>query len=132
MKKLVFWGKDENDDRLLNEVISEVKTVTCTPKIWYYDDPEEEPTNVGDLVAVFDRRGNYKCTIEITENYEIPYGLVDDRIAQGENYTSIQEFYKDHNNCWEQSMLNEGLCLTDETIIVVEHFKIISIVESKS
>jgi len=129
MKKIIFWGRDENDDRLLSEVISGLKTVTCTPKIWYYDDPEEEPTVIGDLVAVFDGRGNHRCTIEITENYEIPYGLVDDRIAQGENCSSIQEFYKDHNFCWEQPMLNEGLSLTEETIIVVEHFKLIPKVE---
>lgn len=131
MKKIIFWGRDENDDRLLNEVISEVKTVTCTPKIWYYGNPEEEPTIIGDIVAVYDRKGNHRCTIEITENYEIPYGLVDDRIAKGENCSSIEEFYKDHNFCWEQPMINEGLILSDDTIIVVEHFKFISIIDNK-
>lgn len=131
MKKIIFWGKDENDDRLISEVILGAKTVTCTPKVWYYDDPIEEPTVIGDLVAVFDRRGNQRCTIEITENYEIPYGLVDDRIAKGENCLSIEEFYNDHNFCWEEPLRNEGLSLTNETIIVVEHFKLISIVEKQ-
>lgn len=64
-----------------------MKTVSCTPKVRYCDNPEEEPSEIGDLAAVY-RRGNHRCTIEITENYEIPNGLVDDRIAKGENCSS--------------------------------------------
>jgi len=131
MKKIIFWGRDENDDQLLNEVISGEKTVTCTPKVWYYSNPEEEPTIIGDIVAVYDGRGNHRCTIEITENYEIPYGLVDARIVRGENCSNIQEFYNDHNYCWEQPMLNEGLVLSEDTIIVVEHFKVITTIENE-
>jgi uncharacterized protein YhfF len=127
MKKMCLWGIDQYDDRLINEVISGVKTVTCTPKLWYYGNPEEEPTVVGDLVAIYDRRENHRCTIEITENYEISFEKVDERIAKGENYASIEDFNIDHVKCWEQPLLNEGHELTHDTVIVIEHFKLISV-----
>ncbi|WP_339148955.1 MULTISPECIES: ASCH domain-containing protein [unclassified Sutcliffiella] len=128
MKKMTLWGRDEQDDRLVLEVIRGEKTATCTPKVWYYDSPEEPPTEVGDLVAVYDQQGKNRCTILITENYEIPFGDVDERIAKAENAISVEEFRKDHLVSWEEALRQEGIELNDHTIIVVEHFELVEIV----
>ncbi|URN93380.1 MAG: ASCH domain-containing protein [Candidatus Pristimantibacillus lignocellulolyticus] len=127
MKSLTFWSSDINDESLINEVMEGLKTATCTPMIWYYNNPEEEATEVGDYVAVLNNDRIHRCTIQITENYEIPYGMIDIRVAKGENYRSLEEFIEDHNKCWENDLLNEGITLSENTIIVVEHFKLIEV-----
>jgi uncharacterized protein YhfF len=131
MKKMVLWGRDEHDDRLVLEVIRGEKTATCTPKVWYYDSPEEPTTEVGDLVAVYDQRGKHRCTILITENYEIHFGDVDERIAKAENVETIEEFREDHIFSWEEALRQEGIGLDDNTIIVVEHFALVEIIASQ-
>jgi|GEM_PF-1946464 len=128
MKSLTFWSSNSNDETLINEVMAGLKTATCTPMIWYYNNPEEAATEVGDYVAVLNNHGIHRCTIQITENYEIPYGKIDISVAKGENYTSLEAFIDDHNKCWETDLLNEGIALTEDTIIVVEHFKLIEVV----
>jgi uncharacterized protein YhfF len=127
MKKLTFWSSHPEDETLLNQVIVGVKTATCTPQVWYYDDPDDDVTEVGDIVAVHDNKGVHRCTIQITENYEIPYGLIDLRVAEGENYITLEEFIVDHDECWAEDMLKAGFELTTETIIVVEHFKLLEV-----
>lgn len=125
MKKMTLWGRDEQDDRLVLEVIRAEKTATCTPRVWYYDSPEEPPTEVGDLVAVHDQQGKHRCSILITENYEMLFGDVDERIAKAENSNSIEEFRKDHIVSWEEALRQEGIELDDNTVIVVEHFELV-------
>jgi uncharacterized protein YhfF len=127
MKKMTLWGIDENDETLIDEIIKKKKIITCSPKVWYYNDPEEEPTNVGDIVAVCNVKGIRRCIIEIVENYEITYGNVDIRIAEGEGFSNVEEFKKAHNFCWEDSLRKEGFTLDESTLIVVEHFKLISV-----
>ena len=128
MKKMTLWGRDEQDDRLVLEVITGEKTATCTPKVWYYDFPNEPPTEVGDLVAVHDQQGKHRCTIRITENYEIRFGDVNVRIAKAENTNSVEEFRKDHFVSWEEALRQEGRDLDDDTIIVVEHFELVEVI----
>jgi len=128
MKSLTFWSSHIDDETLLNEVMTGLKTATCTPMIWYYNNPEEEPTEVGDYIAVFNNHGIHRCTIQITENYEIPYGMIDIRVAKGENYTSLEEFIDDHNKCWKYDFLDAGIALTEDTVIVVEHFELIEVI----
>jgi uncharacterized protein YhfF len=127
MKRMTLWGRDENDESLIEQVIRQVKTVTCTPKIWYYDNPGEEPTQVGDRVRVYNRQGVHRCTIEITENYELPFGRVDERIARGEHCADIAEFRADHAMVWQADLEKEGYSLSDDLVIVVEHFRLISV-----
>lgn len=128
MKKMTLWGRDEQDDRLVLEVIRGEKTATCTPRVWYYDSPEEPPTEVGDLVAVYDQQGKQRCTILITENYEMLFGDVNVRIANAENNNSVEEFRKDHIVSWEEALRQEGIELDDNTVIVVEHFELVEII----
>lgn len=125
---MTLWGRDEQDDRLVLEVIRGEKTATCTPRVWYYDSPEEPPTEVGDLVAVYDQQGKQRCTILITENYEMLFGDVNVRIANAENNNSVEEFRKDHIVSWEEALRQEGIELDDNTVIVVEHFELVEII----
>ncbi|CAG9623217.1 ASCH domain-containing protein [Sutcliffiella rhizosphaerae] len=128
MKKMILWGRDEHDDRLVLEVIRGEKTATCTPKVWYYDSLEESPTEVGDHVEIYDQRGIHRCTILITENYEIQFGDVDERIASAENTKTVEKFREDHVVSWEEVLRQDGIGLDENTIIVVEHFELVEII----
>lgn len=130
MKRIDFWGRDEYDERLLEEVLRGVKTVTCTPKVWYDQLPEQEKSEKGDIIQVFTKRNEHKANIEITDFYEIRFGEIQgeigNRIAKGENST-LDEFIEDHIFSWEKPLQNDGYELNEDTIIVVEHFKIADI-----
>ncbi|MCC3355817.1 ASCH domain-containing protein [Bacillus sp. REN16] len=130
MKRIDFWGRDEYDERLLEEVLRGVKTVTCTPKVWYDLLPSEEKSEAGDIIQVFTKRNEYKANIQITDFYEIRFGEIQgevgERIANGENST-LDEFIEDHIFSWEKPLYNDGFELNEDTIIVVEHFKVTDI-----
>lgn len=52
------------------------------------------------------------------------------RVAKGENYTELEKFFEEHDECWKDDFIKEGMELTEETIIVVEHFKLIEVIEN--
>lgn len=126
MKTITFWSDGAEDSSLLDQVLSGRKSVTCTPKAWYYDNPDEEPTAVGDLVAVLDGLGQRRGVIEITENYEIRFGDTDERIAAGELEDSVEAFKASHRYCWADDLAAAGTPLDDDTLMVVEHFLLVS------
>jgi uncharacterized protein YhfF len=128
MKKLTFWGRDENNERLLVECLLGVKTATCTPKIWYDALPEEEQGDVGTQFEVYTKKDIHACTIEITEIIKIPFGEIKgeigEKIAKAENST-LAQFIKDHIFSWKEDLLKEGVELSEDTPIIVEYFKLI-------
>jgi uncharacterized protein YhfF len=128
-KKMDFWGRDKYDERLLEEVLRGLKTATCTPKVWYDPLPEEEKSNIGDLFDIYTKAGEHRCTIEITDIYEIAFGDIKSeagaRIASGENST-LEEYIKDHIFTWKEPLESEGHAFNANTIIIVEHFKLVS------
>ncbi|MFT4412891.1 ASCH domain-containing protein [Fredinandcohnia humi] len=130
MKRIDFWGRDEHDERLLEEVLRGLKTVTCTPKVWYDQLPEEEKSDVGELVHIFTKKNEHKANLEITDIYKIPFGEIKgeigENIAKGENST-LEEFIQDHIFSWRDALHNDGYELNEDTIIVVEHFKVIDV-----
>ncbi|WP_010676487.1 ASCH domain-containing protein [Bacillus timonensis] len=130
MKRIDFWGRDEYDERLLEEVLRGVKTVTCTPKVWYDQLPDEEKAEIGDIIQVFTKRNEHKANIQITDFYEIRFGEIQgevgNRIAKGENST-LDEFIEDHIFSWEKPLKIDGYELNEDTLIIVEHFKITDI-----
>ena len=87
MKRTTFWGNDESDERLVFQIIDGVKTATCTPKCWY-DALPEEITDVGEIIEVYSKKGQFMCRIKITEKYEVPFGEIDHRTVKGENSSS--------------------------------------------
>ncbi|MEH7237126.1 ASCH domain-containing protein [Bacillus sp. JJ1562] len=130
MKRIDFWGRDEYDERLLEEVLRGVKTVTCTPMVWYDQLPSDEKSEIGDIIQVFTKRNEHKANIQITDFYEIRFGEIQgevgERIAKGENST-LDEFIEDHIFSWEKPLQNDGFELNEDTIIVVEHFNVTDI-----
>ncbi|MEH7382904.1 ASCH domain-containing protein [Bacillus sp. JJ1533] len=130
MKRIDFWGRDNYDERLLEEVLRGLKTVTCTPKVWYDQLPNEEKSEIGDTIQVFTKLNEHKANLQITDFYEIRFGEIQgelgERIAQGENAT-LDEFIRDHIFSWEKPLKNDGYELNEDTIIVVEHFKVTDI-----
>ncbi|WP_194841351.1 ASCH domain-containing protein [Salinibacillus xinjiangensis] len=132
MEKIEFWGRDEQDERLLEEVLAGLKTATCTLKVWYDALPEEEQSEVLDVVEVFTKKGEHRGTIRMTDKYEIAWGHIKgdigERIAKGENST-LEEFIEDHIFSWKKPLENEGIPFNEETVIVVEHFELVSVVE---
>jgi uncharacterized protein YhfF len=128
MNRMTFWGRDENDERLLVECLLGVKTATCTPKVWYDALEDEETGGVGTRFEVFTKKGTHACTIEITELLEIAFGdikgEIGGKIASGENST-LEEFIEDHLFTWKDALLSEGIELNKDTLIIVEHFKLI-------
>ncbi|THE14177.1 ASCH domain-containing protein [Bacillus timonensis] len=130
MKRIDFWGRDEYDERLLEEVLRGVKTVTCTPKVWYDQLPNEEKSEIGDIIQVFTKRNEHKANLKITDFYEIRFGeiqgKVGERIAKGENST-LDQFIEDHIFSWEKPLEIDGYELNEDTIIVVEHFQVTDI-----
>ena len=125
MKTCHFWGRGEEDDHLIQQVLSGKKTVTCSVAALYYNDPEDEPTAPGDLVAVIDGKGKQRCTIRIDRVYEIPFGAVTDEIVKGECETSVEAFRADHHRCWDEGLGKKGMVLDDQTLLVVEHFTLV-------
>lgn len=130
MKRIDFWGRDEYDERLLEEVLRGVKTVTCTPKVWYDQLPDEEKSEIGDCLQAVTKRNEHKANIQITDFYEIRFGEIQgeigNKIAKGENST-LDEFIEDHIYSWEKPLQMDGYELNEDTIIIVEHFKVTDI-----
>lgn len=125
MKQCHFWGRDQYDDHLVDQVLRGEKTVTCTLAAFYYDDPEDEPVVPGDLVEVIDGRGNRRCVIRIDRVYEIPFGDVTDEIVKGECVGSVEEFKACHHQCWDADVEKIGMMIDDRTLLVVEHFTLV-------
>jgi uncharacterized protein YhfF len=124
LKKIIFWGRDENDDTLVDTVLRGEKTVTCShPAIDY--GAGEELTMPGDLVEVLDGRGNSRCVIRIDRVYQIPFGAVTDEIVKGECEASMEEFRADHHLAWDEDLAKKGMALDDSTVIIVEHFTLV-------
>lgn len=128
MNSMTFWGRDENDERLLVECLLGVKTATCTPKVWYDALDEMEKGEIGDQFEVYTKKGVHACKIEVTDKYEIAFGdirgEIGEKIAAGENST-LDQFIKDHIFTWKEALLKDDIVLDDNTIIIVEHFQIV-------
>ncbi|WP_176560177.1 DUF4275 family protein [Brevibacillus dissolubilis] len=108
MKKTTFWGRDENDETLVQQILQGKKTATCTPKVWYDAQPDEV-CEIGEMIQVHSKKGKYMCTIEITDKYEVSFGQVDERTVLGENCLTYEEFRQDHIISWSEDLQKEGL-----------------------
>lgn len=95
LKRTQFWGEDENDDRLIKQIIAGRKTATvCPSEIYDLPDGEYEDGGfvVDDVVEVYDLKNKFRCIIRITEVYETSFGKIPERLWIGECNTSVEEF----------------------------------------
>lgn len=126
LKRTQFWGEDENDDRLILQIIAGEKTATACPAETYFEpdgEYEDGGFQVGDLVEVYDLKANLRCVIRITEYYTTNFGSIPDKLWQGECNSSAEEFQSDHRYCWTEHNV------TDEFLIAVNHFELVQVIK---
>ena len=122
LKRTRFWGKNEDDDRLVVQILEGTKTATaCPAEIYYLPDGENEDGGfeVGDLVEVYDLRNRLRCIIRITEFYNTTFGRIPEKLWRGEGCKDEEEFRKDHLSCWSD------YTVTDDFEISVNHFVLV-------
>lgn len=127
LKRLTFWGADENDDSLPRAVIAGRKTVTAdTVEDYYqpyseYGDGSYEP---GDLIEVYDLQKRLRCLVRATNVQRIRFGDIPEAVWRGEGFTSAREFQEVHIRCLPQYELR------DDFQLVTLHFELVKIVQS--
>jgi uncharacterized protein YhfF len=128
VKHCTFWGETADDEHLVAAIIAGFKTATCEPKIWAEDpDSDEEPAEVGEQVAVLSKRGRHLCTIEITESYEVAFGQVEAKLIAGEACRDLAQFKEAHRKAWGKDLKRDGHPLTDDTVLIAQHFRLVSV-----
>jgi uncharacterized protein YhfF len=123
LKRAQFWGRDDDDDHLLLEVLDGVKTATAgLTRDWPIPDGDYDDGGyvVGEVVEVYDRRGRLRCHIRITEVYETTFGSIPEKLWRGEACTSAEDFRRAHRECWL------GESLTDDLRITGCHFELLA------
>lgn len=121
-KRTQFWGADENDDRLVLEILAGHKTATvCKADEYYTATGEFDDGNmlVGDLVDVFDLKGRLRCVIRVTDVYPVRLGEIPEKLWRGEACTSAEHFREVHRACWPH------YALTDDFEMIATHFELV-------
>lgn len=114
-------------DRLIEQIIAGAKRATCG-FLEAYEPWElyEVRSSAGELYAVQDAAGTWRCTIRVTDVFECPFGRPDPRLVEGEgDGTDVARFQADHRIAWQATMGDAPL--TDDTVLVVELFELVSV-----
>ena len=122
LRRTQFWGRDEDDDRLILQILAGKKTATACPANEYFEsegDYEDGGYEVGDVVEVYDLKENLRCLIRITEYYTTTFGAIPEKLWRGEGNSCEEEFRKDHIFCWPEHEID------DDFQIAVNHFELI-------
>ena len=110
LKRLTFWGGDENDDSLPRDVIAGRKTVTADTVDDYYTPYGEYGDGsyaAGDLIEVYDLKQRLRCLIRATKVQHIRFGEIPEAVWRGEGFASAREFQEVHVRCLPQYELHE-------------------------
>lgn len=125
-RKIRFWGADDNDDRLVRQILNGEKTATCCPSE-YFDiadgDCDDGGHAVGDIVEVYDLKQRLRCLIEITGIYTTTLGAPPEQLWRGECCADVQEFVAEHLACWSE------LGVSTATPITASHFVLREIID---
>jgi len=110
LKRLTFWGADENDDSLPRAVIAGRKTVTADTVDDYYKPYGEYGDGsyaAGDLIEVYDLKQRLRCLIRATKVQHIRFGEIPEDVWRGEGFASAREFQEVHVRCLPQYELHQ-------------------------
>jgi uncharacterized protein YhfF len=110
LKRLTFWGADDNDDSLARAVIAARKTVTADTVDDYYKPYGEYGDGsyaAGDLIEVYDLKQRLRCLIRATKVEHIRFGEIPEEVWRGEGFASAREFQEVHVRCLPQYELHE-------------------------
>jgi uncharacterized protein YhfF len=121
LKRLSFWGANEDDDSLPRAVIAGEKTVTCDTVDDYYKPYGEYGDGsyaAGDLIEVYDLKQRLRCLIRATKVEIIRFGDIPEAVWRGEGFASAHEFQQVHIDCLPQYRLH------DDFEFVALHFEL--------
>lgn len=124
LKRIQFWGADENDDHLVVEIIEGKKTATVSKADDYnepYGEFDDGGLEVGDMVDVYDLKQRLRCRIRVTEVYPVKFGAIPEKLWRGEACRSAEHFQEAHRLCWPDDDLN------DEFEMIAIHFELIEV-----
>ena len=125
IKRMQFWGEDENDDSLIMEIIRGIKTATVSSAEKYHEaggEFDDGGWEMGDLVDVYDLKQQLRCRIRITEVYPVKFGEIPEKLWKGEACQSATHFQEVHRSCWPNYQL------TDEFELIATHFELDEII----
>jgi uncharacterized protein YhfF len=119
-------------ERLIREVIEGKKTATCAPRSDYTEEElAEVVASKGQVVDVVDENDEPRCRVRMVAVYETTFGLPAPGVVRGEGFGDDAEaFRQDHRGAWAEEMEEEGNPLSDETILVVEEFELVEVVDA--
>lgn len=127
IKRLTFWGADDDDDSLVRAVIAGHKTVTADLVADYYAGYGELGDGgyaAGDLIEVRDLRGRPRCLIRATRVEIIRFGHIPEPVWRGEGFASAREFQEVHVRCLPQYDLHE------DVEFVALHFELVEVIQA--
>ncbi len=127
------WDGDGGlGERLIREVIDGEKTATCAPRSDYTEEElAEVVASKGQVVDVVDENDEPRCHVRMLAVYETTFGLPAPGVVRGEGFGDDAEaFRRDHREAWAEEMEEEGNPLSDETILVVEEFELVEVVDA--
>ena len=113
-------------EKLVAAVISGEKTATTSLHQSYL--AEDQPLPQPGLQRLLGREDETVGLIEITDVSLRRLGEVDDEIAfaEGEGYASVAEWRASHEGFWHSVGEAEPGTLTDDSLIVVERFRLVT------
>lgn len=124
------WEGDNGvGEMLIRQIIAGEKWATCGFREAYEPwELKEVRDGVGKLCAVVDRTARWRCTIRITDAFECTFGDPDPRLVAGEgDGDDVAKFQHDHRIAWMADF--EDMPLTDDALLVVELFELVSVEE---
>ena len=125
LKRLTFWGANEDDDSLPRAVMAGEKTVTAdTVEDYYkpYGEYGDGSYEAGDLIEVYDLRQRLRCLIRATKVQRIRFGEIPEEVWRGEGFASAREFQDVHIACLPQYALHEDF------EFVTLHFELVEVI----
>lgn len=102
LKRIQFWGEDENDDSLVVEIIEGKKIATVSKANEFYESDgefDDGGLEVGDIVDVYDLKQRLRCRIRITEVYPVLFGSIPKKLWIGEVCRNAEHFQEAHWHC---------------------------------
>jgi uncharacterized protein YhfF len=119
-------------DSLVRAVLRGDKTATSSLSVEWEHEGEAMPV-IGDRATVIDSAGDRLAVIEWTAIELIRLGDVgsDVALAEGEGFAGVSDWRQAHERFWNEHSLPELpdevlSSLTDDTVVVVEHFRVVS------
>lgn len=121
MKQFQLGNPGPLRDKLVKSVLDGKKIATSSLLSDWQEENEQLP-HIGERQSLADSHNNSVAVIEITDVIQYRLADIDDTVAQdeGEGFSNVTEWRMAHEEFWSPKVIN------DDTIVVVERFKLVS------